>query len=38
MKIPEWFKKNFLYKPDRTILDQQYKILLTKYEKIKYEQ
>jgi hypothetical protein len=38
IKLPEWFKKNFLYKPDKTILDQQYKILLTKYEKIKYEQ
>jgi hypothetical protein len=37
IKLPEWFKKNFLYKPDKTILDQQYKILLTKYEKIKFE-
>jgi len=37
INLPEWFRKNFLYKPDKTILDQQYKLLLTKFEKIRYE-
>lgn len=38
MKISQWFRKNFIYRPDRTMLSQQYKLLLTKFEKIKYEQ
>jgi hypothetical protein len=37
INLPEWFRKNFLYKPDKTILDQQYKLLLTKFEKIRFE-
>jgi len=37
MNITQWFRKNFIYRPDSTMLDQQYKLLLTKFEKIKYE-
>jgi hypothetical protein len=37
IKFKEWFKKNLLYKQDRQIMDQQYKLLLTKFEKIKFE-
>lgn len=37
MKLTQWFRKNFIYRPDSTMLDQQYKLLLTKFEKIKYE-
>lgn len=37
IKFADWFRKNFLYKPDRLILNQQYKMLLTKFERIKFE-
>jgi hypothetical protein len=37
MKLTEWVKMNIFYNPDRLIMDQQYKKLLTKYEKIKHE-
>ncbi len=36
-KFIEWFKERYLFKEDRFILDQEYKILLTKFEKIKHE-
>jgi hypothetical protein len=35
--ILNWIKKTFFLKPDRLILNQQYKLLETKFEKIKYE-
>ncbi len=33
-----WITRNVIPKPDRLILNQQYKLLETKFEKIKYEQ
>ena len=35
--IFRWITKQFTPKPDRLILNQQYKLLETKFEKIKYE-
>ena len=35
--IFRWITKQFTQKPDRLILNQQYKLLETKFEKIKYE-
>jgi hypothetical protein len=37
-KFIEWFNDRYFFKQDRFILDQEYKILLTKFEKIKHEQ